>query len=488
MTPTVNFSHLKDLEDKAVVQHNLTFSNSSGSMSSLTTGVVSTIQGSEPTASMSGQSSTDPVVPGHNPAASHPKEQSTSTATIETMMTLSPSETRESTYGTRPPTTGKPDCNLIYAKTNIARQPHQGQNPTVERNTHKKSDEELAIEGNTLVNKCRMIAAQQQNGNIISSSGALLLDTIARNGDSRALVENDILDFQNQNTLALNATLGRPQSGRILSAQRTQHRISFVPNPVDFPSGQVLSEPIVRPKKQNIPSNGAVNYSVARAAAPSCDKTSNKGQAKKTVAKNKSPSFRKFTFPFGFGRRGKANQSSNGAPKDNRNNGEVRQMASEVCLVDGRMVVRPNSLALNGICAVPNEHHVSNMNLQAAGLLEAPDERTGATENSLNLELMNGNPSGCAEGSSSEGDATNEIANAGSSCRDNATLGGCGNTAMQQPTMNKDGAGNSSSPYDNSAGTDSTNKSSSHSERSVSDNMAYEASCSPVKRVNTCLV
>lgn len=484
MTPTINFSHLKDLEDKAVVQHNLTFSNSSGSMSSLTTGV-STIQGSEPTASTSGQSSTDPSLPSHNPTASYPKEQSTSTATIETMMTLSPSETRESTYGTRPPTAGKPDCNLIYAKTNIARQPHQGQNPTVERNTHKKSDEELAVEGNTLINKCRMSSAQQ-NGNIINS-GVLLLDAIARNGDSRSLVDNDILDFQNQNmTLAPNAMLGRLQSGRVLSAQRTQHRISFVPNPVDSPGGQVLSEPIVRPKKQNIPSNGAVNYSVARVAAPGCDKTSNKGQAKKPV-KNKSPSFRKFTFPFGFGRRGKVNQLSNGAPKDNRNNGEVRQVSSEVCLVDGRMVVRPNSLALNGICAVPNEHRVSNMNLQATGLLEAPGERTGtATENLQNPELVNGNPSGRGEGSSSEGEAaTNEIANTGSSRRDDVTLG---NTEAQQPTTNKDGAGNSSSPYDSSAGTDSTNKSSSHSERSVSDNMAYEASCSPVKRVNTCLV
>lgn len=487
MTPTVNFSHLKDLEDKAVVQHNLMFSNSSGSMSSLTAGVASTVQGSKPTASTSGQSSTDPVA-SHNPAASYPKEQSTSTATIETMMTLSPSETRESTYGARPPATGKPDCNLIYAKTNVARQPHQGQNPTVERNTHKNSDEELAVEGNTLVNRCRMTAAAaQQNGNV--GSGALLLNAIARNGEARALVDNDLLDFQNQNTLAPNATPGRPpQGGRALSAQRVQHRISFVPNPVDAPGGQVPPEPIVHPKKQNIPSNGAVNYSVARVAAPSCDKTSNK---KKKPVKNKSPSFRKFTFPFGFGRRGKANQSSNSAPsKDNRNNGEVRQMASEVCLVDGRTVVRPNSLALNGVCATPNEHHVSNMNLQAAGLLEAPDERrTGVTENLLNLELVNGNPSGCGEGGSSEGEAANKIANTGSSRRDNTTSGGCGNTAAQQPTANKDGAGNSSSPYDgDSAGTDSTNKSSSHSERSVSDNMAYEASCSPVKRVGTCLV
>ncbi|XP_041371849.1 uncharacterized protein LOC121385295 [Gigantopelta aegis] len=71
-----------------------------------------------------------------------PADQSMSGSTMDTLLPASPSESEP-----LPPKTN----NLQLARSNIMLQPHQGRNPTVDRNTHKRSDEELTISGNQLV-------------------------------------------------------------------------------------------------------------------------------------------------------------------------------------------------------------------------------------------------------------------------------------------------------------------------------------------------
>lgn len=485
MTPTINFSHLKDLEDKALVEHNLTFSRSS--VSSLTAGDAPSALGSEPTATTSSRTDRNT---SNNPTVSHPREQSTSTVTIETMMTLSPSDTHESTSTSQPTTTGKPDCNLIYARMNVARQPHQGHNPTVERNTHKNSDEELAIEGNTLINKrTGPLAPPQHNGNGLNHN-SLLFDSITRNHvDTGALIQNDILDFQNQNlhpvssaALVPNGTGDHHQNGRQAPVPRAQHRITFVSNLVDIPGDQVFSEPIVRPKKQNIPTNGDVNYSIAKVPTSS-QKTSRLGQLKKQLIGGKaSPSTRKFSFP-SFGWRAKPVQANGTAGNDIRKpNGNVCHLSSEVCLVDGRTVVRPNSLALNGICVAPNDRRISNRNLD----LVTEDDPLGCPR-----------VSGASNGrqkSNSCGDASpigSEVVNETSAKSSSGENGPCNlpdSTVLQSiATPNGDvvvphhncGLGN---------GGPTVFADTSSSDGSTGDNMGYEASCSPADKVKTCLL
>ena len=52
----------------------------------------------------------------------------------------------------------KVNTNAMYAASRRGLQPHQGMNPTAERNTHRCSDEELAVLGNVLVEKAAVSA------------------------------------------------------------------------------------------------------------------------------------------------------------------------------------------------------------------------------------------------------------------------------------------------------------------------------------------
>ena len=88
-------------------------------------------------------------------------ETSVSNSTTVTELTMSPSVEGPS----KPALSNKSNRNMNYAKNNRVLQPHQGQNPTVERNTHKSSDEELRILGNTLVDKNTCLSRQGQNDN-----------------------------------------------------------------------------------------------------------------------------------------------------------------------------------------------------------------------------------------------------------------------------------------------------------------------------------
>lgn len=61
-----------------------------------------------------------------------------STSTMETTVATTPGESTASSH---------PKSQNINAKMNQSVLPHQGRNPIVERNTHKSSDEELAVVG-----------------------------------------------------------------------------------------------------------------------------------------------------------------------------------------------------------------------------------------------------------------------------------------------------------------------------------------------------
>ena len=230
-------------------------------------------------------------------------ETSVSNSTTVTELTMSPSVEGPSESAL----SNKSNRNMNYAKNNRVLQPHQGQNPTVERNTHKSSDEELRILGNTLVDKNTCLSRQGQNDN----HGADLhhddiFDAIADNLES-SLVQNDSLNQQQRQSVAplLNVASGNGYGATA----------SGVPQPVNPPpsisyyQNQVnLSEPlIVRPKMPNVPGNG----SAPSARAVSNDKKSKFRFKKPKSDKNKGDKSKGLSFPF-FGRKlhGSSNASN----------------------------------------------------------------------------------------------------------------------------------------------------------------------------------
>ena len=202
-------------------------------------------------------------------------ETSVSNSTTVTELTMSPSVEDPP----EPALSNKSNRNMNYAKNNRVLQPHQGQNPTVERNTHKSSDEELRILGNTLVNKNTCLARQGQNDN----HGADLhhddiFDAIADNLES-SLVQNDSLNQQQRQSVAplLNVASGNgygATSSGVPQPVNPPPSISYYQNQVN------LSEPlIVRPKIPNVPGNGS---------APSARAVNNDKKSKFRFKKPKS--------------------------------------------------------------------------------------------------------------------------------------------------------------------------------------------------------
>lgn len=121
--------------------------------------------------------------------------------------------------------------NVTRAKTNCVIQPHQGRNPTVERNTHKRSDEELAISGNTLITAGakKELDQKEQSAAPVSQFPEDSFDVGPDNLET-SLVQNDTLNY---------------------------HRNA----PIQYLQNQVHSDsPLVRPKIANVPGNG-VPYS-----------------------------------------------------------------------------------------------------------------------------------------------------------------------------------------------------------------------------------
>ena len=118
-----------------------------------------------------------------------------------------------------PPHQMKPDCNVELERSGVVAPPltaRNAQNPTVERNTHRGSSEEMAVEGNTLV--------------------------------PRRAAEHSVTD-----TTAAVSNPDNTQSRRLSALRPDQlHRISYVQNVVDntLPTGPTAAAP----KRQNVDS------------------------------------------------------------------------------------------------------------------------------------------------------------------------------------------------------------------------------------------
>ena len=258
----------------------------------------------------------------------------------------------------------KANCNVAYAKSNKVQmlQPHQGRNPTVERNTHKRSDEELAVMGNTLVlDSVKKKQEQQQrpqetNGQGMSSLTDELFDAIADNLES-SLVQNDMLS-------------------------QSRH------NPIPYVQNQVHNGEIpmaARPKQPNVPGNGAVYDKPANEPKKSKMRF---GMFGKSSGKDKNS---KFSF-FGLGgSKSKGNQNETSQPsvalptvapsqpasmvphEPERSNLQPRPVSTEVCLMNGTTVVRPRSLKVNGIAPKNiynvDQDHVEQQHQQAENRL-----------------------------------------------------------------------------------------------------------------------
>ncbi|XP_045209130.2 bone morphogenetic protein receptor type-2-like [Mercenaria mercenaria] len=89
------------------------------------------------TATLASQSETTSAVPQ---TWTNERSGSFSTSTMDTTLAVTPSESAPS----------HPKSQNINALMNQPVPPHQGRNPIVERNTHKRSDEELSVVGNNL--------------------------------------------------------------------------------------------------------------------------------------------------------------------------------------------------------------------------------------------------------------------------------------------------------------------------------------------------
>jgi len=118
-------------------------------------------------------------------------EVSVSEATTETTL-MSPTElSTESALASIVPA-GKLNSNATYAATRKVLLPHQGLNPTVERNTHKVSQEELAVCGNILVDKKLVDPDQPDVIPHPRPPTTQLINELAENLQS-SLVQNDLL-------------------------------------------------------------------------------------------------------------------------------------------------------------------------------------------------------------------------------------------------------------------------------------------------------
>lgn len=276
----------------------------------------------------------------------------------------------------------KANTNITYAKTNRVLQPHQGKNPTVERNTHKRSDEELAVLGNTLVDKSVVEAAQGEPHQRGQTNRALtddLIEAITDNLES-SLVQNDLLN------------------------QQRHHPTCYIQNQVN------LSEPlIVRPKQPNVPGNGVAHHSRAVPAEP---KQKSKFKFKKSKEKGKGLGLSIFSRnPFASSKPEQHSDDSGNYPTENlrnpapapqlamlkkmsghqrsrsdggsnlsKSNLEPRQVPTEVCLMNGSAIVRPTSLPLkNGKSGQPQSTKY-NVDKAAKNAIQTTDTRLGVAE------------------------------------------------------------------------------------------------------------
>ena len=253
-------------------------------------------------------------------------ESSTSASTVATILTMSPSESLSEslvTVATTVPSSTKENINANFAKTKCVMQPHQGQNPTVERNTHKRSDEELEVIGNSLVDK--------NTGK--SSTQAItdeLLDALADNLES-SLVQNDLLSH--------------PQ-------------VAPLHNPIAYTVQNCVHggiQNVIRPKQPNVAGPSEAEASKPKSIFAKLRKSSkgfpffgrqvSAGQPSTVVANGGAPDARMAELR----QNGHVRSRSDGVSNlERKSNLDVQPVSTEVRLVSGAAIVRPASLSLGG--------------------------------------------------------------------------------------------------------------------------------------------
>lgn len=219
--------------------------------------------------------------------------------------------------------------NITRAKTNCVIQPHQGRNPTVERNTHKRSDEELAVSGNTLITAGTKKEMEQKDQSM-SVSSQFHEDSFDIGPDNleTSLVQNDTLNY---------------------------HRNA----PIQYLQNQVHSDsPLVRPKIANVPGNGVPYSKLAINEKPQKSRFKLKKTSKDFTSKlNHLTQIGK-----NFLTRSSPNIEGKGNEKNERNmsdrTGYINLVSSpqqpvqtQVCLQNGNTVVQP--LSNVGLTASP---------------------------------------------------------------------------------------------------------------------------------------
>ncbi|CAE1258552.1 BMPR2 [Acanthosepion pharaonis] len=219
--------------------------------------------------------------------------------------------------------------NITRAKTNCVIQPHQGRNPTVERNTHKRSDEELAVSGNTLITAGTKKEMEQKDQSM-SASSQFHEDSFDIGPDNleTSLVQNDTLNY---------------------------HRNA----PIQYLQNQVHSDsPLVRPKIANVPGNGVPYSKLAINEKPQKSRFKLKKTSKDFTSKlNHLTQIGK-----NFLTRSSPNIEGKGSEKNERNmsdrTGYINLVSSpqqpvqtQVCLQNGNTVVQP--LSNVGLTASP---------------------------------------------------------------------------------------------------------------------------------------
>ena len=137
-------------------------------------------------------------------------ENSMSTGTTDTILPITPLD------GSSVPLKAS---NLIQERNSTVLRPHTGRNPTVERNTHKRSDEELRVSGNTLISSAfpaRRDSLSTQSAPPEQPTADSPPDYMS-DGPETSLVQNDALSHRNppipyvQNQVHGDLPAGRPK-------------------------------------------------------------------------------------------------------------------------------------------------------------------------------------------------------------------------------------------------------------------------------------
>ena len=165
-----------------------------------------------------------------------PNDQSLSGSTVDTILPTSPSDSEP-----LPPKTN----NLQLARSNVMLKPHQGRNPTVDRNTHKRSDEELTVSGNQLV----------ATGTSSPPGGVHGFESVSDDLET-SLVQNDALSHGRAA-----ATQNDASHSRAVAAQNdavSHHRVMPIPylqNQVHGDRESHVATATTQPKVANLPGN-----------------------------------------------------------------------------------------------------------------------------------------------------------------------------------------------------------------------------------------